>query len=284
LVNVTYSLEGSNGDVITFDESEYVLKTGILGFGIPPTSVRIEESAGDGGVWRHTKRLARDLDLPITVFGTDRGDVQTKLRRLGTLLQDAEGAPRLRATYYDGTSVFINVHYTGGGETNYDNVESGLTWATWAISLRAPNPFWLSGISEGFSISTGGTGRGLLPQLSKMKVSSSSTLGVVTVINAGDVATFPVWVISGPVKDVVITNGVQAFSFADVFSGEVITINTETASVTNADGDNLYARLNPAPKLFTLPPGTTGINVVGTDTDQNFNIQLSYSPRYEVIH
>jgi hypothetical protein len=284
LVNVTYSLEGSNGDVIAFDNVDYVLKTGILGFGIPPTAVRIEESAGDGGVWRHTKRLARDLDLPITVFGTSRGDVQLKLRRLGTLLQDAEGAPKLRATYDDGTSVFINVHYTGGGETNYDNKSSGLTWASWTISLRAPNPFWLSGIQEEFSIGTGGSGRGLLPQLSKMKVSSSSTLGVVTVINSGDVSTFPVWVISGPVKSLVITNGTQQFSFADVFSGEVITINTETATVTNADGENVYARLGPAPKLFTLPPGTTGINVTGLDTDQNFNIQLNYSPRYEVIH
>lgn len=284
MVNVTYSLEGSNGDVIVFDSTDYVLKTGILGFGIPPTSVRIEESAGDGGVWRHTKRLARDLDLPITVFGTDRGDVQAKLRRLGTLLQDAGGAPKLRATYLDGTSVFISVHYTGGGETNYDNNSSGLTWAGWTVSLRAPNPFWLSGIEEQFSIGTGGSGRGLLPQLTKMKVSSSSTLGVVTVINAGDVSTFPVWAITGPVKNLLITNGTQAFSFADVFSGEVITINTETATVTNADGENLYARLGTAPKLFTLPPGTTGINVTGTDTDQNFNIQLTYSPRYEVIH
>jgi hypothetical protein len=284
LVNVTYSLEGSNGDVIAFDNVDYVLKTGILGFGIPPTAVRIEESAGDGGVWRHTKRLARDLDLPITVFGTDRGDVQTKLRRLGTLLQDAEGAPKLRATYYDGTSVFISVHYTGGGETNYDNSSSGLTWAGWTLSLRAPNPFWKSGILEEFSISTGGTGRGLLPQLTRMKVSSSSTLGVVTIINAGDVATFPVWQITGPVKDLVITDGVRQFSFANVFSAEVITIDTETATVTNADGENLYARLGSAPKLFTLPPGTTGINVTGTDTNQNFNIQLTYSPRYEVIH
>lgn len=287
MVNVSYSLEGSNGDVITFNTGnyeDYVLNTGITGFGIPPTSVRIEESAGDGGVWRHTKRQARDVDLPITVFGTNRGDVQEKLRRLGTLLRDAEGPPKLRATYADTTSVFLEVHYTGGGETNYDNNSSGLTWASWTLSLRAPNPFWLSGLEETFAIGGGGTGRGLLPNLTKMRVSSSSTLGVVTVVNAGDVATFPVWTITGPVVDIVITNGVQSFGFAQIFSGEVITVDTETGAVVDADGVNQYARLNPVPKLFTLPPGTTGINVNGIETDLNFNVNLTYSPRYEVIH
>ena len=284
MVNVTYSLEGSNGDVVTFDDATYVLKTGITGFGIPPTSVRIEESAGDGGVWRHTKRLARDVDLPITVFGSDRDDVQTKLRRLGKILQDGQGAPKLRATYADTSSVFLELHYTGGGETVYDNNSSGLTWATWGISLRAPNPFWQSAINETFSIGSGNTGRGLLPQLSKLRVSSSTTIGVVTAVNAGDVATYPTWEIIGPVSSLVIASGGLSFGFASVIAGEIITVDTEAGTVTNVDGQNLYGRLDPAPKLFSLPPGSTGVTVSGTDTTEEFNVELTYSPRYEVIH
>lgn len=284
MVDVTYSLEGSNGDVITFDDTTYVLRSGIVGIGIPPTAVRIEESAGDGGVWRHTKRQARDVDLPITVFGSSRSDVETKLRRLGKILQDAQGAPKLRATYSGGSSLFLEVHYVGGGETVYDNDQAGLTWATWGLLLRAPNPFWRSGVEQTFSIGSGGTGRGLLPQLSKLKVSSSSQLGTVTVINAGDVAAYPVWKITGPVKELVVSNGSQSFGFAQIFSGEVLTVNTETGAVTDADGVNSYSRLSPAPKLFLLPPGTTSLTVTGKDVDLNFNVQLIYSPRYEVIH
>lgn len=284
MVNVTYSLEGSNDDSITFDYSTYVLNTGLTGFGIPPTSVRIEPSAGDGGVYRHSKRLPRDVDLPITIFGADRGEVQENLRRLGRILQDNQGPTQIKADYSDGTSLFLPLHYTGGGETVWGSNTAGLTWCRWVISMRAPNPFWLSAIEEQFSIGTGSTGRGLLPLLTKMKVSSSSTLGVVTVVNAGDVRAFPIWKITGPVSDLVIGNGVEQFGFANVFSGEVITVNTETGSVTNFDGDNLYARLNVAPKLFSLPPGTTGLTILGIDTDLDFNVLLTYSPRYEVIH
>jgi hypothetical protein len=281
---VVYSLEGSNGDTVTFGDSEYVLKIGINGFGIPPTSVRIEESAGDGGVWRHTKRQPRDLALPITVFGTDRYDVQTKLRRLGRILQDGQGAPRFRATYDDASSVFLDLHYTGGGETLYDNNSSGLTWASWGITLRAPNPFWKSGLEETFTIGSGNIGRGLLPQFTKLKLSSSTTIGVVTVVNAGDVATYPVWEIVGPVSSLEISRAGFAFGFSSLAPGEIIIVNTETGTVTNVDGQNLYARLNPAPKLFSLPPGTTGVTVSGTDTTEEFNATLTYSPRYEVIH
>jgi hypothetical protein len=284
MVDVIYTLEGANGDVLTFDSQNFILTVGVSGFGIPATSIRISESAGDGGVWRHTKRLPREVDLPITIFGTSRVDVESKLRRIGRILQDGEGAPKLRATYLDGSSLFLSLHYVGGGETVIDSSTAGVTFCRWVISLRAPNPFWLSGIEEEFSISTGSTGRGLLPNLTKLRVSSSSTLGVVTVVNAGDVSAFPVWRIAGPAKDLVIGNGTQSFGFADVFSGEVILVNTETGTVTNIDGENLYARLSAAPKLFSLPPGTTGLSVLGTDTDLDFNVRLTYSPRYEVVH
>lgn len=284
MVTVVYSLEGANGDSVVFDQADLVLNTGIGGFGIPPTSVRIEASAGDGGVWRHTKRLPRDVDLPITIFGDNRVDVESKLRRIGKILQDEQGPSKLRATYSNSTSLYLELHYVGGAETTIDNNSAGQTWCRWVLSMRAPNPFWRSGIKEQFSISTGSTGRGLLPLLTKMKVSSSSTLGVVTVVNAGDVNAFPVWQITGPADDLVIGNGTDSFGFAKVFSGEVITVDTESGTVINADGENLYARLDDAPKLFSLPTGTTGLSVLGTDTDLDFNVKLTYSPRYEVIH
>ena len=284
MVDVNYQLEGANGDVIVFDSENFVLNTGISGFGIPPTAVRIEDSAGDGGVWRHTKRSVRDVDLPITVFGANRDEVQAKLRRLGTLLQDGLGAPKLRAVYDNGDELYLEVHYVGGGETLIDNNEAGQTWCRWVISLRAPNPYWRSGIEESFSISTGYTGRGLLPELSKMKVSSSTALGVVTVVNAGDVATYPVWSITGPVQNLQINNGTLGFSFPVVYAGQTITVDTETSTVVDQDGLNRYDYLGPAPKFFNLPPGTTGISVLGINTDFDFNVTLTYSPRYEVIH
>jgi len=283
LVSVNYSLIGASGDSITFDYSSYVLNPGFMGFNIPSAEVRIENSAGDGGVFRHAKRGVRTLDLPVTVIGSSREDVQAKLRRLGKLTQNVFGPLTLRATYSDGVSLDLQTYYTGGAEGQWGS-NAGQTYAQWTLSLKAPQPYWQSAIQEQFSIGTGSTGRGLLPLLTKLKVSSSSTIGVVTVINAGDVKTFPIWQITGPVTNLFIGNGVDNFGFANIFSGEVVNVNTETGSVTNADGENLYARLSVAPKLFALPPGTTSLSVLGTDTDLDFNVLLTYSPRYEVVH
>jgi len=285
MVDVTISLVGANGDTIELaDNGDFVLTTGVTGFGIPTTNVRIDASAGPGGVWRFTKRGIRDLDLPIVVLGTDRVDVETKLRRLARLLQDASGPTKIVANYSDGSSVFLEAHYVGGAETQFGSDATNF-FCRWVIQMQAPQPFWESGTSESFSVTTGNTGRGLLPHLTNLRVSSSQTLGVVTVNNAGDVPTQPVWVIRGPVNDLTISNGTQSFSFnTPIASGSIITVDTGAGTVVNESGVNVYSRLNAAPKLFSLPPGSTSVSVNGTGADANTAITCYYSPRYEVVH
>lgn len=282
MVSVNYSLVGSNGDTIEFDYSSYILNPEFTGFGIPTAEVRIEASAGDGGVFRHSKRGVRSVDMAITVLGTDRADVQSKLRRLSRLLQDSSGPTRIVATYSDNTSVFLEGHYVGGAESQWGS-DAGLVWNRWALSFQCPNPFWRSSIVQQFTIGTGDTGRGLLPQLTKMKVSSSQTLGVVQVNNQGDVAAYPIWEITGPVTNIVISNGTQSFGFDQVLPGEVFYVNTETGTVTDVAGTNQYAKLKPAPKLFVIPPGISSMSVTGL-SDQGFLTKLTYSPRFEVVH
>lgn len=285
MVDVTLSMIGSNGDTIELaDNGDFVLTTGVAGFGIPETNVRIEASAGNGGVWRFSRRGVRTMDLPIVIFGSDRGDVETKLRRLARLLQDSKGPTRLVANYSDLTSVYLDVHYTGGAETQFGE-DAGLTYCRWVISVQAPQPFWASGTTSSFTVTSGNTGRGLLPQLSKLKVSSSQTLGIVNVNNVGDVETFPIWTILGPVEGLIISDGTQTFSYTQpVLAGQTITINTEIGTVVDDAGLNVYSNLGVAPKLFSLQPGVTAVSVLGESASDATKITCSYSPRYEVIH
>jgi hypothetical protein len=230
MTHINYSLLGANGDQIDFDSTNYVLNPGFLGFGIAPTQVRIEESAGDGGLWRNTKKGIRDIDLPITVLGTSRDDVQAKLRRLSRLIQDGYGPTTLLASYNGGSeeSLSLEIHYVGGAEGSWGPNE-GMTWATSLFSFQAPSPFWKTSETEDFTVGTGNTGRGLLPQLTKLKVSSSQTLGVITVTNSGDVPAYPIWRVRGPIEDFFVSDGTSSFGFnAEVFTGETITIDTAT--------------------------------------------------------
>lgn len=285
MTSVVISLVGSNGDTIELaDDGDFILASGVTGFGIPSTSVRIDESAGDGGTWRHSKRGIRELDLPIVVLGSDRADVETKLRRLARLLQDRNGGTRIVANYSDGESLFINAHYVGGAETQFGSDASG-TFCRWVVQMQAPQPYWTTANEQSFSVTTGNTGRGLLPELTKLKVSSSQTIGVVNVDNVGDVDVFPRWEIRGAISNLIVSNGVQSFSFpATIPAGSTYTVDTATGTVTNDQGANVYSLLGAAPKLFSLPPGLTTVTITGDGSTTDTRVTCYYAPRYEVIH
>jgi len=284
MVNISYSLVGSNGDTITFDDTNFVLNTGMAGFGIAPTQVRIAQSANDGGIWRYTKRGVRNVDLPITILGTDRDDVQTKLRRLARLTQDKKGPTELIADYESNGSLKLVLHYTGGAESQWGENE-GMTWCTWLMSFQAPMPFWESNEEQQFSVTSSPRGRGLLPQLSKLKITNSENLGTVVVESDADVDVFPIWTIQGPITNLVISNGSQTFGFnRPIVDDEIITVDTEFGTVVNQDGDNLYSILNPAPKLFPFSPGNTTIDVFGIETTVDTIVRCNYALRFEVVH
>lgn len=286
MTTLNYSLVGANGDTITFDYENYVLNGGMRGHGIPATQVRIDDSAGPGGTWRFSKRGVREIDMALTVIGYDRADVESKLRRLSRLIQDTAGPTILRADYSDGFSLSLGVHYTTGAESQWGEDE-GQTWCRWVLSFKAPQPYWQSTVSQSFTVTSGNTGRGLLPELAKLKVSSSQSFGTVNVINNADVPSYPIWTIRGPIADLEITNGVQSFSFnTEILAGETVTVDTEAGTVTGDNGANRYSILNAAPKLFPFLPGTSTIEINADEnsTDVNTYISCSYALRYEVVH
>jgi hypothetical protein len=286
MADLIISLTGANGDTITFDYSTYILTEGLKGFGIPATQVRIQDSAGDGGIFRHTKRGVRQVDLPIVTVGADRADVETKLRRLSNILQNSQGATTLTATYANGDVFTLQVYYMGGGETVFGDA-AGSTYAKWLVTLQAPNPFWTAATPTVVTIGNGSTGRGLLPKLTKLRVSSSQSIGAVTINNtSGDVASYPVWQIYGPVSGLqVYTQSNSGFTYPSLIpAGEIITINTATGTVTDSSGNNKYSNLGAAPKLFSLPPGVTGITVNGINTTPQTQVYCTYYPKREVLH
>lgn len=284
MAELIISLTGANEDTITFDSSNYVLTSGLRGFGIPITEVRIDPSAGDGGIWRSSRRGIREMDLPVVIFGNTRDEVQTKLRRLSRLLQDRNGATRVTVTYDDESSVYLDAHYVAGAESQYGD-DGQSHFIRWVITLQAPQPFWQTADEQSFTIGVGSTGRGLLPLLTKLRVSSSQTLGIVVVDNVGDVTIKPRWEITGPVQNIQISNGTQTFSFpGSIYTGETYTIDTATGQVTDQNGTNVYGELGSAPKLFGLAPGINNISVIGTDASPDTQIICYYSPRYEVVH
>jgi hypothetical protein len=284
VTGILFELRGANGDVITFDNSTYVINPGMLGFGIPPTNVRVDPSASTGGVFRHSRRDVRNIDLPITVMGANRAQVQDRLRRLARITQDRRGPMTFKATYPNGQAVFLNTHYTGGAESAWGGNDAGLEFCRWVLSMKAPQPYWESSNIQFFEL-TGGGLLGLLPELTKLQVSSSEALGTVTVTSNADVEVYPKWFIEGPVDDFTATNGSQSFKINGTIGlGESITIDSEKKTVVDENGDNAYDRLDTAPKLFAFEPGQTTIDLTGANTTTDTRVRCEYALRFEVVH
>ena len=284
--DLTVSLVGSNGDTIVFDNDVYTILSGLKGFGIPATNLKIIDSALDGGVFRHTKRGVREIDLPVMIYGPDRATTEGYARRLANALGNSNGAATLKvANAVDGNTYSIGVYYAGGAETVFGET-AGLTFCQWAIVLQAPDPFWYSNASQSFVVTSGQTGRGLLPRLSNLKLTNSQAIGTINITNtAGDVPSYPVWQLTGPMDSCTITQNGVGFTYnAPIAAGDVVTINTKTSTVTNLAGSNVYSNLNAAPKFFTIPSGTSTIYVYGANTTSASNITCTYLPRREVVH
>lgn len=286
MVTLNYSIVGANGDTVNLDGSDgFYLTTGFRGAGIPPTDVRISNSAGDGGTWRSTRRGVRDLDLPVTVLGVDRGEVEAKLRRFASALSDRYGTPHLVATYSDGTSYQIEVHYTGGAETQFGS-EAGDTFARWVVTLQAPDPFWTSQQAVSFSLGYDASTRGILPNLSQLQVKTDSVIGAFTIENPGDVDAYPVWTLEGKSTLTSLSLNGVGFTYTENMASATgaRTINTRTASVVDASSTNLYAYLGTAPKLFAMPPGLSTISLSIAGADSTTRLSGYFQPRREVLH
>lgn len=285
----SYSLTGANGDTVIFDHTNFVLTPAINGLGIPPVSVRIDPSSRDGGVFRNSRKNVRNIDLPVVVLGNSNLDVEAKLRRLSRLVQDQVGPTVLTAIRDDQNgnpnNLTMQVHYVGGAELSYGESSGGSEFARLVLSFQAPQPYWESETAESFTVSSGNTDRSLLPQLTKLKLSSSQALGVIEVDNTSDVPVFPVYQINGPVTNLRVTDGLDAWEIDGVIvEGDLLVVDTEAGTVTGIGGVNRYASLKPAPKLFPFQPGESTINVEGIDANINTLITCSYNLRFEVVH
>lgn len=283
---ISLKLVGTN-DSIAFDDTNYVLQVGTRGFGIPSPILRIDPSASNGGTFRYSKRDIRELDLPLTIFGSDREDTEAKLRRLSNILQ---GKATLTATYEDGSVWYLDTYYAGGGETTFGPTANDY-FCQWDLIMRAPQPFWQSDAPFQVSIIQDSTTRGLLAgsspkSLAFLRVKTSQAFGSVTVYNDGDVDAPAKWIVNGPSTLLTIqkSDGTGFTYTTAMLSTDTLYIDCEAGTVVDQNGVNKYAGLGSAPKLFSLPPGSSTLTITVSGASSATKVRGQFMPRREVLH
>jgi phage-related protein len=267
MANIILTLTGGNGETVTLGDDastyDYILNTGVAGLAIPPVNVRVDEAIGDGGYYVSSRRLPRDIDLPITILGDSREDVETKFIALAKLLSDRSGATRIMATYPDTSEWYIDGYYISGGNVTYGTSASKY-FAKLEIAFRCPNPYWTKNVVIQY----------VFP-----------TIGSKSIVNSGDINSYPVWTLTGPMANITFTSptGETWTYLSSIAAGAIVIVDTDSKTVKDPAGVSKYSGLGNTPNLFALPAGTNSVNITGGTFGAGASIEVTFSPRKEVV-
>lgn len=275
MADVTITLTGANGDSIVLgtdaNEEDYILGQSVSGFGLTGLSVNFAEGAGDGGKYLSSRRLIREVDLPIYAIGVNRADVEDKLRRLGRLLSDRSGATTITATFttiVDDEPVitewYLEGYLVSGGNVTYGD-DAGKDYALWTIQLSCPQPYWTNATPVTQTL-------------------TGTEIDDVVLTNNGDIETYIILDITGVITNIAFSNTYGNIEYdAAIGATETITINCEEATVKDDTGVNKYGNLGPLPKMIRIPRGVSTLTITGTGIDTAAEVTITFNERRELI-
>jgi phage-related protein len=284
MIDATIRLVGANGQSVTLLDTpdELMRQPGGSGWGMAPVVNSWFEGAGDGARLRGTRRVQRELVIPISAFGMNRDEVEVQLRRLAGTIRNPF---QVFMDYADGRSYYIGAVYEAGASGLYGNNPTRRN--DLPIVLKCPDPYWTSVQFQTLSVKPA-LGNPFLPELAELQVGSSVAQGQVTVNNVGDVSSRPTWTITGPGTGLSLTIGGRGLILPTytITAGTTVKIEYKDGgwTIKNHLGANLYTQLGPAPWFLEFPPGTSVVDIAMADATQATKIEAIYPERREVMY
>lgn len=240
---------------------------GVDGRFMPPVELLDDEVPGQAGTRsRGVKVKARDVVLPVTVFGPDEAGLRARIRLLMRQFDPTRGAGILRCTAVDGTMRELVCTYDDGMQGKEFAGETGVRWQRLVLILRAHAPYWQDTAANDLTYRAASQGAFLSAQFLPVVLTSDALLGTQSLTNDGDRTAYPVFTIRGPATSFTLANDTTGESFtyeAPLADGEVLTIDTRpfVRTVRLANGTNRFAQLAIGSVLWWLPPGVSNIRL-----------------------
>jgi hypothetical protein len=251
-------------------ETGTVMMPGVRGFNMPPiTHYLTPRATVPGARWRGHSVDVREVFWPLQVY-SDAGSTAWIVRDRAfwkTMRPDKTGT--WTVIQPNGVKRTLTLRFQDDGSQQYDTDPAIVGWTNYGITLAAEDPYWAGPTETGTW--TQGTPSGFFATGSAtLKISPGVTLATATLNNPGDVETWPVWEVHGPVDNASVgLNGrIINVPFA-VPAGQVLTINTsprvQTAMLNGVDRTADLGTVDFAP----LPADQTtalSLNMTGTGT------------------
>jgi len=272
---------------------------GIAGRWMPPIEVTREALPGAGSIRRHTRHAMRPVALPLWVQGTDEADLYTHLRDLVWAMDPTRGDGRLRVATSGGVTRELLCRLSEGLQLSEAFAEqAGPTWQRATALIEADHPYWLATTDEADSWAYDGSDAvSLLPVPDEatgdfvLLGAGAATIAAPTVTNPGDVDAWPVWVLTGPGDEWVVSNDTTGRTLdllTTLAAGETIRIDTRPRAlsttpktVTDEAATNLYGALAAGSWLWPLAKGANNLRIqVDGASSGVTTVALTYTPRY----
>lgn len=251
---------------------------GATGFGLPPVNVQIVEGAGDGAIYRSSRTLVRDFDIPLNIEGRTQVELESHLSRMARMLA---GPFRMGLIDKLGRTWVVPVARVGGGELDLGSEEEMALQTV--VTLRAFDPYWESDVATNIVLGIPGPVDPFVSAWMRLPLVASQAFGLVQVNNPGDARVYPQWTFHGPGHTLQVTSPLGEVTAWDaaLASGESLTIDMRAGTVVDNNGLNRYADLRAAPRFWALAPGVSTISASMEDAayESGSRIIMSFNPR-----
>ena len=240
-----------------------------------------------GSRLREARVRPREVDLAVMLNGTTESILRQNLRAWLYRLDPSRGDGRLRVTGPDGSQREIICRYSTGMQGDETPSTSGQWWQKALFVLRAVDPFWYS-VSPIVATYTVGAAAAFFPFF-PLVLATSGVFASPTIVNAGDVEAWLVWVAVGPCTSLTLTNlttGKVLALTATLVAGETVTIDTrpgyKTVVKTSIGGttSNLFSSLSNTSSLWPLMHGSNSVRIEMTGTAAESEARLIYYERW----
>ncbi|MFI6516853.1 phage distal tail protein [Spirillospora sp. NPDC050679] len=296
IASVTWTSPDGTETVLSGWRDGLILTAGAKGLGMPQYQLYMRESGAlDGDVVTGVRAKARELFLPIAVYGEDRADALDKRAALARAFDPIEvnggGEGVLTVTEPGSEPRSIRAYYSEGMEGAEGRDEAGWNWAKFGITLHAAEPYWSGEPSERFW-GPKKADQTFLPvgPPEFLKVSNSQVIGTGMVIDCpGDARSYPRWTLKGPIgagaEFANRTLGVRWKLNRALTAGDTVVVDCHPRKRTVLRGaENLWPQLEPTSQLWPLRPGRNVVDMLVPDVGATTSVRLEYVPLYKTAY
>jgi hypothetical protein len=279
---------GADGSEWTLSDATdgTVMMPGVRGMAMPPiVHHRAVHASVPGARWRGLHVDVREVFWPLQVYTGAGSDAWVIKDRAFWQTMDPQQTGTWVVTTPDGQTRSIELRFADDSQVTFDHDVVLDGWSAYGINLVAEQPFWEGDSVTGawratspapFFPASGGPG---------LTISSGGDLTEAAIKNPGDVETYVVWRIYGPITSAVVgINGRNITVPFTVDAGKVLEIDTSPTAQTAMYGSVGGALTTDKTGLLTnivfapLPAKKTSklsLTAVGGGS-----IEATFTPRY----